>query len=183
MAGSVFSRLYSPGALYCASGATGTMAAALAADAPVYALHSVAANTRRVRILTVALEYTTIVAFTVPVTAGRKLVLGKGTGTSAGGSAVAAPVTKRSAGEATSTADVSRIATTATLTGMTPTAVYDEMTLVSVGAAGAEKDVIFDFSDFPIELAAGESFLISNGPAAMDAAGTWQLGVTVTWAE
>ena len=59
------------------------------------------------------------------------------------------------------------------------------MTLAHVGAAGAFQENIYEFSvrNHPIELNAGQLLSIAVGPSAMDAAGTWALGVEVNWHE
>jgi hypothetical protein len=81
-----------------------------------------------------------------------------------------------------------RISATAalTVTGITyETTPFAVMTLSHLGAAGAYGEVVFEFAateSAPIVLQPGQLLAIRN-PAAMDAAGTWQLGVRVDWHE
>ena len=62
---------------------------------------------------------------------------------------------------------------------------FAEMTLVHVGTAGAFVEYLYEFSvrNHPIELNAGQVLAVAVGPSAMDAAGTWSLGVEVNWHE
>jgi len=81
-----------------------------------------------------------------------------------------------------------RISTTGalTITGITYETVYfAEMTLIHVGTAGAFYEATYEFSvrNHPIELNAGQLLAVAVGASAMDAAGTWSLGVEVNWHE
>jgi len=81
-----------------------------------------------------------------------------------------------------------RVASTGalTVTGITfETVNLAEMTLTHVGAAGAYYESIYEIStrNHPVELTAGELIAVRVGANAMDAAGTWQLGIEVTWRE
>lgn len=174
---------------------TGTVAAALAANSVVFALrNSTTADpaSQMLHIQRIRLMWTTIVAFTTPVTAGRRLEIIKAGVASAaytGGTAVAA-ATKKVSSSATSMADAVnggdiRIATTGALTA--PATITIEsfpqsiFTLSHVGSAGAYAEKTIDLigvNDQPLELSPGEFMLVRN-PVAMDAAGTWQLGVEV----
>lgn len=174
---------------------TGTIAAAAAANAVFFTLrNSPTANpaSQMLHIQRIRLMYTTIVAYTTPITAGRRLELIKATAASAAftGGAAVTTATKKVTSSVASQADAAsggdiRIATTGALTAP-GTITYDAQpiatfTLSHVGAAGAYAEKVIDLigvNDQPIELAAGE-FLAIRNPAAMDAAGTWQLGVEV----
>ena len=60
-----------------------------------------------------------------------------------------------------------------------------ELTLIQAGAAGAFYEAVYEFSvrNHEIELNAGQVLGIRVGASAMDAAGTWVLGVEVNWRE
>lgn len=180
---------------YSSSNITGTMAAALGANSSVFAMRlDPSAGTGHVKayIERVRLKYTTIVAYTTPITAGRRLELYRGSGAAASGGTAGVVMPKKGA---TDTSEVStanggdiRIATTAALTvaGITfETGPIRGMTLVHVGAAGGFFDCTWEFhatENMPIQLDAGQVLAVRN-PAAMDAAGTWQLEVDVDWFE
>lgn len=178
---------------FVASGLTGTIAAALGANSSVFALRLSASSPVRAFVDRITLQFSTIVAFTTPVTAGRRLAVYRGAGTAApsGGTAIAAAPQKHSASaqsycNAAMGGDI-RVAATAglTMTGVTlesnPVAAMD---LVHVGAAGGFRDMVFDFSADKHELVLepGQVLAIVN-PNAMDAAGTWQLTAGVQWRE
>lgn len=175
---------------YSISGTTGTMAAALAADAVIASItHNLLTGTKkRVFVNRIALEFTTIVAFTVPITAGRRLGLYRGSGSAPLGGAVTTPVATNLGDIVAAAADQvasSRIATTAALTvvGFTREAVpIDVMNLAHVGTAGAYRDRIFTFAaPSSLVLNPDESLVLSN-PVAFDAAGTWQASWCVDYA-
>lgn len=173
---------------------TGTMAAALAANSSVFAIRidpgagSINAFIERIR-----LQYTTIVAYTTPITAGRRLALFRGSGAAVTGGTSIATVAKKDSSSIDSECGVAQggqisIATTAalTVTGVTFEAnQFAEMSLTHVGAAGGYAESIFEYTateSAPIVLAPGQLIAVRN-PAAMDAAGTWQLAVRVDWHE
>lgn len=179
---------------YAVSSITGTIAAALGAGSAIYAHRldpsagSLLAYIERIRV-----QYTTIVAFTTPVTASRRLALYRGSGAAAsGGTAIAAAAQKDSTSAASECNSAQggdmRIATTGalTVTGITFEAQeFRTMPLVHVGAAGGFYDLLWEFhatENAPLILQPGQLFAIRN-PAAMDAAGTWQLSVNVDWYE
>jgi hypothetical protein len=178
---------------YGTAATSGTIAAALAANSTVFAMRLDPGSTRAAFIERVRLEVTTIVAFTVPVTAGRRLALYRGSGAaSAGGTAIATATPKHSTVSpsefnAALGGDI-RIATTGalTVTGITFEAErFREMSLTHVGAAGAFRDLVWEFSaseSQPIQLDPGQLIAVRN-PVVMDAAGTWQLAVSVDWYE
>jgi hypothetical protein len=139
------------------------------------------------------LKYTTIVAYTVPITQTRSMVLTRGAGAAAASGTSMATAVKKDTAYAASQTDVSmggdvRIAAAAalTVTGITWEAQnFAEITLAHVGTAGAFYEHIFEFDSraHAVELNAGEVLGIRVGNTAMDAAGTWSLGVEVSWRE
>ena len=176
-------------------GQTGALAAALAANSVLFALrNSLTANpaTQMQHIQQIKLMWTTITAFTAAVTAGRRLEVIKAntaSGSYTGGTAVAT-VTKKVTASAASQIDAvsggdARIAAAAALTAPTTIGIEAQpqaiMTLAHVGAAGAYTEKIMEFSGVnfqPIEIGVGELLLIRN-PVAMDAGGTFQLGIEI----
>lgn len=180
------------GNAYSVSSITGTVAAALAANATTFAMRldpgsAVLAYIERIRIM-----YTTIVAYTTPVTAGRRLALFRGSGAATSGGTALTSVAKDSTGSPSECnlaqgGDI-RISTTGalTVTGITYEAdPIRSMTLVHVGAAGAYTESIFEFHASecaPVILQPGQLLAVRN-PVAMDAAGTWQMGINVDWHE
>jgi hypothetical protein len=122
------------------------------------------------------LHYTCIGAFTTPVTAGRRLVLKRGSGGDASGGTDLDFTRHRSAStEALWTGQVAATGAL-TMTGVTyETPTRARLMLSQCGAAGADYDEIWTFDD-PYFLAPGELVGIV-APALFDAAGTWQLSV------
>lgn len=175
---------------------TGVIAAALAAGSTIFAMrNSPTANpsSQMAHIQRIRLMYTTLTAFTTPVTAGRRLELFKGSGAAASGGNAISAANKKVSSESISACDSAnggdiRIASTGalTVTGITFEATpLDIMTLSHVGASGAYYEKIIDYTgenDQPIELAAGELLAVRN-TVQMDAGGTFQLGVMVDWYE
>lgn len=179
---------------YSQGNTTGIMAAALAANAAVYAMRNNPGGTKRVRIHRIRLQWTTIVAFTVPVTAGRRLTIFRGVGAAAAAGTALGVTSERDSLSPASQCDIAqggdqRISATAALTvaGITIEASpFKIMSLSHVGAAGGFFEEEFEFDDDaggPLILNPGEVMLVRNGTAAMDAAGTWQLAVSVDWTE
>jgi hypothetical protein len=178
---------------YSASGVTGTVAAALGANSAVFAMRLDPGSSARAYIDRVRLQYTCLVAFTVPLTAGRRLALFRGSGAAtAGGASMGDAVPKHTTHPASefnigSGGDL-RIATTGalTVTGITWEAQpIATMPLVHVGNAGNYAEALFEFAaseSYEVVLEPGQVLGIRN-PAVMDAAGTWQLGVGVQWRE
>lgn len=173
---------------YVVAGVTGTMAAALAQDSLVFAMRADPAlgagavlDVRRIR-----LQYTTIVAYTVPITAGRRLGIYRGaSGTPNGQTALTAVARDTSIAGASSGLAGAQISTTAALTAngfVREANAQGNLPLVHVGAAGAFIEELYEFygETAPLYLNAGEGLAISN-PVAMDAAGTWQLAVIVDY--
>lgn len=170
---------------------TGTMAAALGANSSVFVMRiDPGAGTTLGYITSLRLQYTTIVAYTTPITAGRRLAVFRGAGAASSGGTGLSAAFPSSTTYAASQFDVAeggdmRIATTAalTITGITYEAQQSgEISLVHLGTAGASQEFVLSYADNPIILQPGQLIAIRN-PAAMDAAGTWQLTVTATWYE
>lgn len=147
-----------------------------------------------VTIQKIRLQYTTITAFTVPVTAGRSLAIGtsQSGATAAGGTLISSPFNK-GGGFETSVLDSGldgqiMMATTAPLSGVTLQAGqprFAELSLAGYGAAGATVDKTWDLScndADPLIIAtqatgrfANYEQLVLFNPAAMDAAGTFEI--------
>jgi hypothetical protein len=174
------------------SSVTGTIAAALGANSSVLCMRLDPGATVNAYIYEVQLRYTTIVAYTTPVTAGRRLALFRGSGAAcSGGTALTiAPPDDSTVNSEFSTAQGGdmRIATTGALTVTGITFEADPIFtcgLVHVGAAGASTDCLWNkdsVNESPFVIRPGQVLAIRN-PAAMDAAGTWTLVVTVQWYE
>ena len=179
---------------YSVAEVTGTVAAALAANSCVFAMRLDPGATDRAFIDRVRLQWTTLVAFTTAVSAGRRLALYRGSGAAtAGGTSIPEASKKWAAGAAASEFDLAqggdiRIATTGSLTqtGITwearPIAVA---TLSHAGAAGAFYETILEFApseSYEVVLEPGQLLGVRT-PVVMDAVGTWQLGVNVQWRE
>lgn len=181
------------GSHYNVSAKSGTIGAAAAANACVFAMRLDPAATNEAWIDSIRLRWTTVTAFTTPVTATRSIVLVRGNGAAAsGGTAIAAAAKKDTAYPASEFDSAlggdMRIASTGalTVTGITfETTNLGEMTLIQVGAAGAFYETVYELSvrNHPIELHAGELLAVRVGASAMDAGGTWVLGVEVNWRE
>lgn len=192
--GSLYTVDVSPtGSNYTVATKTGTIGAAAAAGAAVFAMRLDPGYSGKAWIESIRIRWTTIVAFTTPVTATRSLVITRGSGAAAtGGTAIAANTKKDTSYPAsqfdTAEGGDTRIATTGalTVTGITwETTNLGEMTLIQSGTAGSFYEAVYEFSvrNHEIELNAGQVLGIRVGPSAMDAAGTWVLGVEVNWRE
>lgn len=192
--GSLYTVDVSPsGSNYTVAAKTGTVGAAIAAGGAVFAMRLDPGSTKKAWVNSVKLRWTTIVAFTTPITQTRSLVITRGSGAASSGGTSIPAATKKDSTYAASEFDVAlggdiRIATTGalTVTGITWEAVnIGELTLVHVGAAGAFYEAVYEFSvrSHDVELNPGEVLGIRVGPSAMDAAGTWSLGVEVAWRE
>jgi hypothetical protein len=175
---------------YGVSGITGTVAAALAQDSLVFAMFCDPTQAALwAYIDQLRLAFTTIAAFTAPITAGRRLGVYRAAAVAATGGA-GLNVVKKQTGAPTSIISSVRIATVGALTAGALVREADPLftlDLVSSGAAGARAEAVYEFNPEswnppgPI-LEPGESLVVSN-PAAMDAGGTWQLAVTAHWRE
>ncbi len=193
--GAVFTADHDPTAPeYCIGEQSGTIAAALGANSCVFAMRMDpgAGATKKAYIKNLRVRFTTIVAFTTPVTAGRRLAVFRASGANASGGTAITVATPKDTAYSASEFNVAsggdmRIASTGalTVTGITfEAAPMKVMTLAHVGTAGASQEFLYelDVRSHPIELNAGQLLTIRN-PVAMDAAGTWQVSVEVDWAE
>lgn len=185
------------GQAWSLTGTTGTMAAALAQDALVFAMGALATDATRpnipppgpLEIEGLQVVFTAIIAATVPLTAGRRLQLFKGTNsTMPTGGTQLTPRPKRTKDQSATNGligNIARISTTAGLTAgaftrdTVPLWTFD---LLGLGAAGARAEFNLD------ELINGESLwldpgeiLVISSPVAFDAALTWQLTVNVDY--
>lgn len=184
---------FAPGAGYSISGITGTIAAAAGANGCFFAMRLDPATTLIAKIARIIIQYQTIIAYTTPLTAARRLSLFRGGSAALSGGTAYTGMSKKDTGKAASQFDSAeggdaRFSTTGALT--VGSATFDTnpirtANLAHVGAAGAFLEQVWEFNDdlsVPLTLRPGELIGIRN-PAAMDAAGTWQLGVSVDWTE
>lgn len=181
------------GTNYVVSGKTGTIAAAAAAGAAVFAMRLDPGSAKKAWIDMIKLRWTTIAAFTTPVTATRSIVITRGSGAATSGGTSIPAAAKKDSTYGASEFDVAlggdiRIASTGalTVTGITwESTNLAEQSLIQVGAAGGYVEATYEFSNrnHACELNAGELIGIRVGPSAMDAAGTWVLNVEVAWRE
>ena len=174
---------------YAVSGVSGTVAAALAQDSLVFALlcdpqASITAANKKLGIYVdrLHLAFTTIVAFTTPITAARRLAVYRASGPAATGGTALAVAKKDASNAPTSVCTDVRIASNGALgaAGITrEPAPIGTMDLTHVGTAGARQEFLYELAapaNAPIAINAGQLLVVSN-PVAMDAAGTWQLTV------
>lgn len=171
---------------------TGTMAAALGANSVVFAMRAPATGAVSVVVDRLHMAYTTIVAYTTPISPGRRLGVFRATNPGveiSGGADVHASIRQKDAAGVASSVAVASIATTAALTAgglVLDAAPLAMMDLVSSGTAGARLEQIYELAAPKTEewlFNPGEYIVISN-PQAMDAAGTWQLAINeLSWYE
>lgn len=158
------------------SASTGTMAAALAADAAVFTLRYPDTGVKLWALQWLHVHVTCIGAFTTPVTAGRRLHLVRSTdadSAASGGNAV--DVVRNDPRYTTEVLPVGRVSSTVALTttGISfDTAAVARLALSQVGASGADYDELWTFDD-PLILSPGMTAALTAG-ALFDAAGTWQ---------
>jgi hypothetical protein len=181
------------GTNYVVSAKSGIIGATAAAGAAVFAMRLDPGSAKRAWIDMIKLRWTTVAAFTTPVTATRSIVITRGSGAAASGGTAIATATKKDSTYGASEFDTSlggdmRISTTGalTVTGITwESANIAEQTLIQVGAAGGYVEAVYEYSNrnHAIEMNAGEVLGIRVGPSAMDAAGTWVLNVEIAWRE
>lgn len=182
------------GAGFSVAGMSGIIPAALALDSLVFAMFLPKTDGGAFACIDyLRLAFTTIAAFTVPVTAGRRLGVYRATGGAATGG-TPLPVVKKDTSSGASAITDARIAAAAALGAAGITRDADDaclgvLDLVHVGAAGARAEFVYELGaamNAPIELnpntTGGELLVVSN-PIAMDAGGTWQLAVTAHWHE
>lgn len=96
-------------------GITGTIAAAIASQACVFSARYPLAATNRFLVQWLHLHYTTLVAYTVPLTAGRRLALKRGSGGDASG-ATAIDVVRNQSDLTSETLLTGMVATTGAMT-------------------------------------------------------------------
>lgn len=188
---------YGRGHGYSLPAQTGTIAAALAANSVVFAIRcgaqaaAIAADPQSALAMFVQrmrIAFTTITAFTTPITAGRKLGIyrasnpGAEIAPGATGSDITASIRSKVTGSPATVASIACVGTTAGITKnglVIEAAPIAQLDLTHVGAAGARAEFLYEQSE-PFEAAVvkpGEYLVISN-PAAMDgAAGAWQLSI------
>ena len=172
---------------YAVSGVSGTIAVGLAQDSLVLALlcdpaqGNVAANHKLGMYFDrLAIAFTTIAAFTTPVTAGRRLGVYRATGAQAATGGTTLAVAKKDGTSAPASVCASALIAAAGALGSAgitrEPAPIGTLDLMHVGAAGARQEFLFELAapgNAEIVLAPGELLVVSN-PVAMDAGGTWQ---------
>jgi hypothetical protein len=182
------------GPSYAVSAISGTIGAALAANSTVFsARFGPGADPLKAYVARIVISWTTIAAFTTPVTAGRRLAVFRGSGaTPSAQTAIAAGLKKNNLDPnsrmQTSMAGDIRISGTGgiTTTGITfETDPVVTMLVTDLGTAGASRVQTFQF-----DRSAGSTFVLQPGeliairnPQAMDAGGTWQFSVAMDWYE
>lgn len=172
---------------YAVSGVSGTMAAGLAQDSLVFALlcdpqPGISAANHKLGMYfdRLALAFTTIAAFTAPVSAGRRLGVYRAAGGQAATGGTVLAVARKDVNAPQSVCTSALIAAAGALgaAGLTREAApIGTMDLTHVGAAGARQDFVFELAapaNAPIAINPGELLVVSN-PVAFDAGGTWQL--------
>lgn len=186
------------GGSYKLAAITGTIGAALGSASTVFAMRlDPSAPAGMVAYLEkIKLQFTTIVAFTTPVTVARRLELYRGSGAAPSGGTSINPTDDSNQNDSnfppseffSTQGGATQIATTGALTVTSIT--FDTqplgvMPLTHVGAAGGNAEKIWEWDsthEKPYVIAPGYMIAVRN-PAAMDAAGTWQLAVEVEWSE
>lgn len=162
-------------------GQTGTMAAALASGAAILAARYPAAGLGVTLVHRIHVHYVCLVAFAVPLTAGRGLVLVRGAGADPSGGGDLTNVDADAIAAVDGSALLAgKVATTAALTvaGITlETSPRARMLLAGAGNAGNDYDEVWDLSDNPLVLAPGKLFAVCAGQL-FDATGTWQASIT-----
>jgi hypothetical protein len=165
------------------TGVTGTMAAALTAGSTVWAFRYPAAASGVLYVSRIHQHYCCIGSFTTPVTAGRRLHLLRGSGGDPAGSSPL-DVERKNSSDTVETLVSGRIANTGgvTVTGITyETPVKRRLLVAHAGNAGASYDEEWRFdgsSAEPLYLQPGQ-LLGSVAGATFDAAGTWQLNLSI----
>lgn len=181
---------------YTTSGQTGAMAAALAANGVIFAMAFDKSAGKIAYVTRVYMDWAVSTAFTVPSVAGRGLAVQRSQGSLpyTGGTTIAVASKKRSDNSSSEFDQAGggdiRIATTATLTAPAPVHIFEATNLCFLSTAGEglatsilHKEFTFDTpQSTPPEFRPGEHLIIRN-PAAMDAAGVWNLNVQVDWIE
>lgn len=177
---------------YVVAGTTGVLPAALAANSTIFGMRIDSGTSRRLFLRALEVQWTTLAAFTTPVSAGRRLQLVRGTniGAFTGGSQLT-PLGKHSIADTSEVSSFnggdSRIATNAALgnSGVFEVTPLSEFSLAHLGAAGAFAIFTLDFTSpgsQPLQLDPGQVIAIRT-PIAMDAGGTWQATIRCEWDE
>ena len=159
------------------AGYTNTMAAGITAGSTVWSTRYPASATGLGFLKWMHLHFICLANFTLPVTAGRRLALKRGSGGDASGGTALDVMLDQST--STETLWTGQVATTTglTVTGVTyETAARRRLMLSHTGAANADYDELWTFDD-PLVAQPGQSFAIV-APSTFDAAGTWQLSVS-----
>lgn len=157
------------------SGVTGTIGAGLTAGSAVAVVRY--PGSKKFALSWLHVHVSTIVAFTTPVTAGRRLHLRHGTGGAgwdAGAAGGAALDVSRNWSSGAETKVDGRVASTGALTttGLTFADVKARLLLSQAGASGADYDEIWRF-DEPLILLPNEVVGLVAG-ATFDVGGTWE---------
>ncbi len=177
---------------YSIAATTGTMAAALAGNAAFFAMRNNPGGSAVCFIDRIRIQFSTVVAFTTPVTATRRIVVTRGVGAAAASGTAITTIARKSSLDADSQCQSSnggdtRISSTGalTVTGITfEGADFASLSLVHVGNAGGFAENVWEFSESaPLVLQPGEVLALRNGASNMDAAGTWVANVQVQWRE
>jgi hypothetical protein len=180
---------------YVLNGQTGAMAAALAANGVIFAARLDVASGKVAYLTRVLMDWAVSTAFTTVTVAGRGLALQRAYAALpyTGGTAIT-PAKKRSDHptsefDANNGGDV-RIATTATLTAPSPVPIFEATNLAFLSVAGEgavnavlHKDFWFDTAQNPPAEVRPSELLVIRNPAAMDAAGVWNLNVQIEYFE
>jgi hypothetical protein len=183
----------SRGHYYSQSLLTGIMAAGFTTGNTAWTMRLNPSAAVQVQLTKLRIAFTTLTAFTTPVTAGRRLALFRGVGATPTTGVAAGVTSEHDSLAPASQCDAGqggdqRIAGTSTIAtaGITfEASPLRSMTLTHLGTAGAYGEKEFDFlgdGGAPLILNPGELFAI-RAPVAFDAVGTWQLGVDSQWAE
>jgi hypothetical protein len=174
---------------------TAVLGPATAANSCHFAMRLNPGSTKNAYVTQFRVQWCTTTVFTTAVTAGRRLSLYRGSGAAAATGTAFTAMAKMNTGSAASqfdsasSGDVRMMATGATgltVVGITfETQEIESFQLAGLGAAGAS----FSFErrydgagSSPIVLLPGQLLALRN-PAAMDAAGVYQLGIDVEWYE
>jgi hypothetical protein len=177
---------------FAVAGVSGLLPAGVAAGALLFALYcpqqAAAQASARIGIYLdrLRLAFTTVGAFTAPISAARGLALyrataGAGHALPTGGTplTVARKDTGAQAAMAMATAIIANAAALTPGTVLISGGPIAMLDLAGTGAAGQRQEMIYEFAapaNSPLVIGADELLVVSN-PIAMDAAGTWQLAV------
>lgn len=168
------------GAAFAVRATTGILAAALAADATVFAMRALTAG-KRAYVTKITAGFACTVAFTA---GSQQLFVADRftTATPTGGTAYTPH--KKASGMAASVVTDARASTTAALTVTSVVFEGNRIPLLSMGspAVASDRHVVHDFSDDPIVLATNEGLCIRNA-IVWPAAGTGIFHGSVEWYE